>query len=275
MWGKFIMSKKYQTLSEFMRSPFHRTDSMEKDMKYEAKYNEFIRENKIYVAGYMNIEDSYYIHIKVPSESQKAGKYEYDVVIRFFTDDPSVLKSLSLRAYYIQFFSNSPSFIYKYAALYKKEGYLIDLLYNKLDPDYVNVMPEKTNSDMELSYDKSIYFACKFLSAAKFRVLNKGGILLQKKKTPVAFLAGISDFRSVKFDQELLATEKKMQKTLGISEKKAKDKAKSKIPDIHRKMAQQSTSQSQKSITRKVATKSTNSVKLVMKKRAGKSTTKR
>ena len=33
-------------------------------------------------------------------------RYEYDVVIRFFTTDPTLLSSSSLRGYYIQFFSN-------------------------------------------------------------------------------------------------------------------------------------------------------------------------
>ena len=163
------MSKKYQAISDFMRSPFGRTDSMDQNIKYEKMYNEYTKSNKIYVSGYTIIESSYYIHIKIPSESQKDGKYEYDVIIRFFTDKPELEKSMSLRAYYMQFFSNSPSFIYKYAALYKKEDYLIRELYDKLDPEYKDVMPEKTNSDMILSYDKSIYFACRFLSDGRFR----------------------------------------------------------------------------------------------------------
>ena len=116
-----MAKSKYQSIGEFMHSPFGLNSSMEKNNKYESLYNTFVQSNKIYIAGYTNIEDSYYVHVKIPSESQKDGKYEYDVVIRFFTDKPELRHVNSLRAYYMQFFSNSPSFIYKYAALYKKE----------------------------------------------------------------------------------------------------------------------------------------------------------
>lgn len=243
------MSKKYQTLSDFMFSPFHRTDSMDKNIKYEKMYEEMNMKKQIYIEGYTVIEDSYYIHVKVPSESKKSDKYEYDVVIRFFTDKPSVKMSISLRDYYIQFFSNSPGFIYKYAALYRKEGYLIEVLQDKLDPEYKDVMPEKTNSDMILSYDKSIYFACKYLSEAKFKVLNKGGILLQKKKSLSKFLADISDFKSVKYDQELLSVEKQLKKSLG-TDKGVREHARTQL-DIHRKLAGKSTSKDLQSIVSK------------------------
>lgn len=238
---------KYQSIADFMRSPFGRTDSMEKNTKYQELYETYKRSNKIYVAGYCNIEDSYYIHVKIPSESQKDGKYEYDVVIRFFTDNPSLKPGNSLRAYYMQFFSNSPGFIYKYAALYKKEDYLIRDLYNKLDPEYSNVMPTKTNSDMVLSYDKSIYFACRFLSDGRFRYLNKFGLLLQKKKTPSKFFSDISDFKSIKFDQDLLNTEKKLKRDIANSKKSDERKDIKKLYDLNKIQAGGSTAKNKHS----------------------------
>lgn len=235
------MLKKYQTIASFMREPFHQTASMEKNRDYEKLYTEFSRNHKIYVAGYTEIEDSYYIHIRVPSESQK-GQYEYDVVIRFFTDDPSVQAQTSLAPYYIQFFSNSPGFIYRYAVLYKEKGYLIEALYNKMDPEYKDKLPEKTNPDMKLSYDKSIYFACKFISEHQFRILNKRGLLLQKKKSPEKFFLEISSFKSVKLDQDLLKAERSLKKEL---EKQRDNKSKSekrRLADKHRKVAGKTTS---------------------------------
>ena len=205
-------NSKYQTISQFMRSPFNRDSDMEKNMKYEKAYNEFVRNNRIYVAGFTQIEDSYYIHIKVPSESQKQGKYEYDVVLRFFSDRPEVLKGATLEAYYIQFFSNSPGFMYRYAVLYKKEGYLIEALYNKLDPEFKDKLPEKTNPNMEVSYDKSIYYACKYISEKRFRYLHKFGAIIQKKKKPENFFLDITDFKSVKLDQELMKVERDLGK---------------------------------------------------------------
>ena len=167
------LNKTFQTFDSFMRMPFHRDSQIQKNMKYNVLYKEYISKNKIYIAGYTEIEDSYYIHIKVPSDSLKDGKYEYDVVIRFFTDDPKLKYNNSLSGYYIQFFSNSPGFIYRYAVVYKKYHFLIEELYNKMDPDFKDQMPEKTNPNEELSYEKTIYFACKFISERKFRILNR------------------------------------------------------------------------------------------------------
>ena len=85
------MKSKYQTLSEFLLSPFHKKEDLSKDITYSSKYRQFVQSNKIRIYAICEIEDSYYYHIKIPSESQKNGKYEYDVVIRFFTDNPDVL----------------------------------------------------------------------------------------------------------------------------------------------------------------------------------------
>ena len=273
------MSTKYQTISQFMRKPFNTTDSigMEKAYKYEQRYKEYIAQNKIRIEGYTQIEDSYYIHAKVPSESKSTtdNVYEYDVVIRFFTTEPDVKKQLSLRGYYIQFFSNSPGFMYRYAALYKKYGYLIDILYDKLDPEYKDVLPEKTNSNMNLSFDSTIYFTCKYLSEYQFRLLNKVGIIMQKKKSPEKFLADITDFKSAKFDAEIINLEKQLKKEIG-KEKKSSDKSDKnqsrRTNNTHIKKATNSTS-SIKSITH--ITKKTGSKRKTKSKITSKSSTTR
>lgn len=229
--------KKYQRFDEFMAIPFRNDQNIEKNQKYRALYNTYVNNNKIYIKGYTEIEDSYYVHIKVPSDSLKEGKYEYDVVIRFFTDDPKLKYSNSLNGYYVQFFSNSPGFIYKYAVLYKNHNFLIEELYDKLDPDFKDVLPEKTNPKMELSYDKSIYFACMFIADRKFRILNKKGFLLQKKVKPDKFFMNISDFRSVKLDRDLIKAESSLKKQISTIKKESKRK----INDSHRKYAKNTT----------------------------------
>ena len=231
------LKKTFQTFDEFMRMPFNTDSQILKNAKYNALYNEYISKNKIYIAGYTEIEDSYYVHIKVPSDSLKDGKYEYDVVIRFFTDDPKMKHNNSLSGYYIQFFSNSPGFIYRYAVLYKKYHFLIEELYDKMDPEFKDKMLEKTNPNSELSYDKTIYFACKFISDRKFRILNKKGLLLQKKMNPDKFFMNISDFRSVKMDRELIKAESDLKKQLEIAKKNDRKRK----ADAHRKFASGST----------------------------------
>lgn len=262
----------YQTLDEFLREPFWDSSSKnsQKLSEYERRYAQ--NEQKIILNAHTVIEGSYYFHVKVPSESQKKktgiDSY-YDVVIRFFTTNPGNAASPSLVNYWIQFFSNSPGFIYKYAVLYKQEGYLIDFLYNKLDPRYFDKLPETTNKDMEISFDKSIYFACRFLKERKFQVLSKFTIPFGKRLMPTTFFKEIRDFQSVKLDGELRAFESKtirsLQRTLGPtkpsrgaspSRTKTVSGHKVKIGPLLKKVATKSTSKTVRTV-RKTAQKST------------------
>lgn len=206
------MPTKYQTLSEFILSPFGTKQDLTRDRKYEAMYQNFIRSNQIYIKAYSVIEDSWYILIRVPSESQK-GLVEYDVVLRFFTDKKDVSMESHLRNYYIQFFSNSPGFIYHYAYLYNKNGYLIKEMYNKSDETSISTPPKQTNQDMNLSYDKSIYFACKFLSTNKFSKLDKNANTAPKLPYN-KFFNEISSFKDVTTYNQILSEEKKLKRQI-------------------------------------------------------------
>ena len=203
-----------QTLNGFMIAPFNNINT-KRDETYDSKYRSYLLSNKIKVFQCAEIEDSYYIHVKVPSESQKDGNVEYDVVIRFFTDKADVAIRDNLKSYYVQFFSNSPSFMYQYAYLYNKEGFLIEALYNKTDTDYINTPPEKTNKNMNLSYDKSIYFACRFLLDKEKDYLSKSAYGFRRKKVDSRkFFRNISDFKATKFTQSVLNEEKKLSSKL-------------------------------------------------------------
>lgn len=225
-----------QTLSEFLRAPFGNTSDQSKLTKYSNMYATNL--SKIKLVGYTIIEDAYYFHVMIPSESHKAQDMNYDVVIRFFTNNPKIQKETTLNNYYIQFYSNSPGFIYNYVVLYKMHGFLITALYEKLDPRFMDTLPTKMNKNLELSYDKSIYFACRFLSEHKFRVLDKRGNYFGRKISPLKFFKEIGDFQTVKLESELIAIEKKamkdMEKTLSIQLSMEKDDKKREL-DTHRK----------------------------------------
>lgn len=271
---------KYQTISEFLRVPFGNTSAQNKLTKYNSLYIE--NKSKIILNAYTKIEDAYYFHVKVPSESQKDGNVYYDVVIRFFSDKPDALSSSHLRDYYIQFFSNSPGFIYNYAVLYKNNGFLIESLYKKLDPRYFDKLPLKTNSKLELSYDKTIYFTCRFLNEKKFKVLNKFGISLGKKMQPNAFFREIKDFQSVKIETELLTMErsslKNLRKSLDNNKQSSEENTDNKLSGIQKKTASMSTTKEKRNpvIMKKTAGLSTSGiVKSIIKKTASKSTRKK
>ena len=205
------MVKKFQTISEFLQNPFHTSSDVNKDTTYNSKYVSFSANNKIRLVAICVIEGSYYYHVRIPSESQKNENYEYDVVIRFFTDKPEIESEGNLQNYFVQFFSNSPSFMYQYAYLYNKEGFLIEALYKKTDTDYINTPPSKTNPSLVKSYDKSIYFACRFLSDKNFALLNKKGTTITLKTVnQTKFFNDISDFKSVRLDQAIIQEERKL-----------------------------------------------------------------
>ena len=267
----------FQTLSEFLREPFGKSDDMSKIQKFIAGYRE--DKYKIKLNAHTKIGNAYYFHVKIPSKSQEEKNMMYDVVIKFFTNKENCEKSSHIRDYYIQFFSNSPSFIYNYAVLYKKHGFLIDNLYNKLDPRYFDKLPEKTNKDLDLSYDKSIYYACQYLSEHRFKALNKLGIAMGKRLTPEAFFKEIKDLQTIKLEQELFNLEKKelkkLDRELDIQHKMQIGDKKREL-DIHRKNPSMSTAAHKRKIIigKRSATTSTLSIKRVTKKTAKKSTRK-
>lgn len=226
------MPKRYQTISQFMFSPFFNTSlsNMSKDRSYNLKYSEFIRTNKIHIKAVLSYESSFYYLIKIPSESS-TGTLEYDVVIRFFPKDPEIMTEPSVRNYYIQFFSNSPSFTYKFAYVYNKHGYLIKDLVNKMDEQFINVPPKTTNKDQSLSYDKSIYFACKFLAEGKFRWLNKhDAMTFYGTSSPEKFFSLVNSDKALNYSRILAKTEENLKKELAkkptnVKEKKEKNRA--------------------------------------------------
>lgn len=203
---------KYQTLSEFVASPFRSKADLTRDKKYDMMYQNYIKSNSIYIKSYTTIEDSWYILIRVPSESQK-GLIEYDVVLRFFPESPDIALESHLRNYKIQFFSNSPGFIYHYAYLYYMNGYLIHDLYNKSDMQSITTPPTTTNKDMTISYDKSIYFACRYLTSKQFGKLDKGGSMGAKLPSD-KFFNEISSFKDINTYNTILSEEKKLKRQI-------------------------------------------------------------
>ena len=196
---------KYQTMEEFLKKPFgNSSDIAEK--KYEPKFKKL--EGKIKVKGYLPGDKFTLIHIAIPSESRE--NYFYDVVIQFFTDSEDVAKEKNYENYYMKFFSNSPSFIYTYAALYHLNGYLIDILLYKLDQAYATKLPIVRNPGMKLFYDSSIYMACRYLVKHKLRYLTKFGNLITVRKLNEEFFKAMKDFQDVKFDMTMFAVDKKI-----------------------------------------------------------------
>ena len=197
-----------QTLEGFLAKPFGKPEIKSND--YERKYKGLVSQKRIFMEACTEVGDTYLVHIKVGSESNNA--IWYDVILMFFTDDKAVKKDISFRRYYVKFFSNSPSFIYQYAVLYKQQGAMIDMLADKMDVLYADKLPEKTNPSLKNSYDKSIYSACRFMQDHKVSAFSKAGFMARRKKKPEKFFDDIKTFEDVKFANELSTLEKRMER---------------------------------------------------------------
>ena len=201
----------HQTLKEFIEAPFG-VPNMSKNLKYEDRYQSYKRNNKIKIESSIEFEKNFFIHLKVPSESQE--KMFYDVVIQFFTTDDKIERQLTVENYYVQFFSNSPGFVYKYAALYKLQGYLIESLYGKFDSGTLEILPDKSNSSYELYYDSSIYYACRYLLDNKLTTLGKLTLKLFKTKSVESFFGDIQDTESMSIQRKINDVEKSLRKEI-------------------------------------------------------------
>lgn len=221
----------YQTIDDFLRAPFGSQEINTKRDEYEKKYLELKNSKKIYCENYAEDDGMYLFHIKIPSESQQ-GNF-YDVVLQLFTDDKEIEKQLNLSRYYVQFFSNSPSFMYKYAALYRVHGYLIDSMYEKLDREYSDILPDKQNPNYKMDYDKSLYMACRFMQDHKETIMRKTGLLFYKKVSILKLLRTIKDFETVKMDSELYSLEKSMKKEHEKDKAIAREKRKELINKVN------------------------------------------
>lgn len=235
----------FQNLSDFVIQPFGNVDS-EEQKRLEKIYQSNKKHLKI--EGYTIIDDDYFIHIKVPSDSNP--NQFYDVVFLFFTDNNKVKRGFTLNKYYVKFFSNSPSFIYQFAALYRINGFLIDFLFDKMDAEYAETPPKNPKKMM---YDKSIYCASKFLLDST-AALSKLGLVTRRKKDKEKFFSDIKTFKDVKLTNELSTLDKKIDKEL---EKNKSNTKRSKVDrerrntSTHRTVARKDTLQntSKKCIT--------------------------
>ena len=201
-----------QTLSEFIKEPFMNKNNT-KYLQYEDRYQKYKKIQKIQVLGTTTVNDDFFIHIKVPSESQKGLNY-YDVVIQFFTPNEDFKKELTLKNYYVQFFSNSPGFVYKYATLYKLQGYLIESLMDKFQDGVLDILPDKANKNYELFYDSSIYYASRFIIDNRLTLFGKTTYKIYKHKQITKFLEDIQDFDSADTLRQVSHIEKNLLKEI-------------------------------------------------------------
>lgn len=209
---------KFQTLSDFIADPFGRGSA---DIPPEWKKNAetYILQRKIRIMKILDYKDSFFYNIEVPSESK--ASVHYDVVIQFIPPNNEMKGKDNIRGYYVKFFSNSPSFVYKYAALYDAYGFLIEPLADKLGSNYMQI-PEKTNPNLEMAYDKSIYFASLLILKNNYFNSFKDSFFVRHTTDLNAFVRGVLEFDTVMTQIETENMKKSVEKSLKKDLEKAR-----------------------------------------------------
>lgn len=145
---------------------------MYKDM-YKRKFDAVLlrEQGKIVYTIYKanDPEDSYYIHLKIPSEVIE--KFYYDVIIRLHTSVNSKKHSQNLRMYAVQFYSNDPAFVYTFAHSFAKNKLFINDLSPKMSKQALQNRASIKNPKDEVWYVKSLYFA--YLAMEKYNLFNR------------------------------------------------------------------------------------------------------
>jgi hypothetical protein len=117
------------------------------------------------------LNDAYYVaHVKIPS--RKHDKLFYDVLLQFdkesIEDNDIVINHANMSV-----FSNCPSFTYTYAFVYREKGQLIEWSRSKYNKNILSKRPESRNPNEILSYERSLYLACKYISTSHRNYISK------------------------------------------------------------------------------------------------------
>ena len=191
---------------------------MYKDM-YKAKFDAvLVREQgtiKYYVYHDTDNTDSYYIHMKIPSEV--IDNFYDDVVIRLFTTVGSKKSSTELRAYSVQFYSNDPAFVYTFAYSFSKNKLFIKDLESKMSKTALNTKAKVKNPHNDVWYVKSLFFA--YLTMERYNLFNRTTLDRAAKKYSKKVLSAKIDNADKKIYDRQVAAEKK-----SAAEKEAKQK---------------------------------------------------
>lgn len=173
-----------QTLQEYLDNPMGKgsTAIMNRQLiksDLDTRFEKLLKENKKFEYKVYQDKFDYYFHFMIPSESERNNTY--DVVLQFTKGEHGLIEDPSLKNYTLKFFSNCPSFVYTYAYVYNDYELMIDFLKGKYDDITLTDSPITRNPGEIINFEKSIYFACKYLDSNK-TLMNKIVIAATVKK---------------------------------------------------------------------------------------------
>lgn len=160
------------TIQEYIKNPMGKGDAslgINRSLLLEqlkGKYERLVTRKKIRVTVYYDkIRNRYLYHLIIPSETERNNTY--DVVFEFLDLDHAHDAEGNIGGFDVKVFSNSPSFAYTFAYVYKKAGLLFEALSKRLGKEFVKIAPDVRNRYQIVNYEKYIFFGASYLIESK------------------------------------------------------------------------------------------------------------
>lgn len=152
--------------------------------------------------------------VKVPSESEKRSKVTYDVVF-----DIDLANTKNIFKAPMKMYSNSPSFVFTYAHVMYNMDMIPKWLYLKMNKKSRENAPNVKNQYQTLGFEKSLYYAIKYLQMMEYGALHKHSRGIQRM-SHANIMTKISTY-DVKLGETRKdkATKKDIKKTKGMISK--------------------------------------------------------
>ena len=187
------------TLNDYILNPMGKSNAVLSAISRESQRTSFkVKFDNVLLREKGNIDyrcykddqnNTYWLHVKVPSEHVK--KFYYDVVMKFFTDAEHGTDN-DLMKWRVQFYSNDPAFVFTYAYAFNQKGLFIRELTSKMSKTALTTPSKEKNPGEMIGYCKIIYFAYLVMEN---RNLNKINVFNANATTldPKSFLKTIAD----------------------------------------------------------------------------------
>lgn len=178
------MRKNYQlTFQQFLQNPsgpysafFGRRTDIKANLDH--RFSELIKKYNAFKCEIYKDEDDYLFYIKIPSE--KYDNLFYDTVLRLKPNNEGAITDLTLMNYEINFYSNSPAFVFTYAYVFNKDDLFIDFLKTRISNEALHNPPEVRNPFEIYGFEKSLYFALSYIKRNSYHVKSSIGFKCKK-----------------------------------------------------------------------------------------------
>lgn len=155
------------TINQYLKNPMGAGSSLAPSQAVKDKYNKEFKDIRSKMKCYWyKVEDSSIAHVLIPSESTEG--LNYDVVFEF----GDISNARDIKDTPIKVFSNSPSFIFTYAKVFKDQGLLCSWLEDKYVDKVLQLDPTTRNRYKIVSYEKSLYLACLYIASNRSIALS-------------------------------------------------------------------------------------------------------